>query len=211
MIEPDRPDPSSRAADPGVTDHTLPAPIRVDVRFGLRERIKLTYEYHGVGSLIYRFVTFPLRFTPLKRYLSLTPRNRDNAAARRWYAQHGRPVTIVIPSYRDGASVIALVASLRRTVAPEMAKIIVADDASGPDHVATLRAIPGIDVVEAQVNRGFAANVNRGLQAADPAHDVVLLNSDVVALDGWLERLQYATSRGEEVGGGGAPRLCPGG
>ena len=33
----------------------------------------------------------------------------------------------------------------------------------------------------ARRNPGFAANANRGLRAADPEHDVVLLNSDVVA------------------------------
>ena len=41
-------------------------------------------------------------------------------------------------------------------------------------------------------NSGFAANVNRGLRATDPDRDVVVLNSDVEALPGWLACLQYA-------------------
>ena len=51
-----------------------------------------------------------------------------------------------------------------------MARVIVADDASGPEHLAALRRIDGIDVlVEGEHNAGFAANVNRGLRATDPS------------------------------------------
>ena len=47
--------------------------------------------------------------------------------------------------------------------------------------LAKLRAIPGIEVIEGDTNAGFAANVNRGIRAADPKHDVVVLNSDIIA------------------------------
>ena len=64
-----------------------------------------------------------------------------------WYREHGRPVDIVIPSYRDAERVQALV----RSIAQDRARrgwraSIVADDCSGPEHVAALRAIEGIDV-----------------------------------------------------------------
>ena len=85
--------------------------------FGLRERIALTYEYHGGWALVLRVITFPLRFTPLKRYLDRRPSTgrARRVAARRWYRELGRPVTIVIPSYKDADDVANLVASLRRT------------------------------------------------------------------------------------------------
>ncbi|HUH80592.1 MAG TPA: hypothetical protein VLZ06_04630, partial [Solirubrobacteraceae bacterium] len=38
---------------------------------GLRRRIYLTYHYLGWRTLLFRLVTFPLRFTPLKRRLRL--------------------------------------------------------------------------------------------------------------------------------------------
>jgi GT2 family glycosyltransferase len=117
----------------------------------------------------------------------------------------GEPVTIVIPSYRDAGHLRALLASLRETTDPALARVVVADDASGAEHVAELRAMEGIEVVAGEENRGFAANVNRGLERADPAHDVVVLNSDVVALPGWLERLQAAA--GSAPGAGGAPAV----
>lgn len=210
-MEPPPPGRSPRAGEPAATEPAVPAPVRVDMRFGLRERIVLTYRYHGVGSLLYRLLTFPVRFTPLKRYVIRAPRNHESAAAKRWYAENGRPVTIVIPSYRDAESVAALVDSLRRTVHPELAKIIVADDASGAAHLEALRRIPGIEIIAGECNAGFAANVNRGLHAADPAHDVVLLNSDIVAREGWLERLQHATSRADDLGIVGARLLYPDG
>jgi GT2 family glycosyltransferase len=169
-------------------------------RFGLIERIRLTVEYHGPWSLAYRLLTFPLRFTPLRHRVRGGLMARRNQAATRWYKLNGRPVTIVIPSYRDADEVRALVASLRATTDPQRVSIVVADDASGPEHAAALRSIRGIRVVEGAENRGFAANVNRGLAMADPAHDVVLLNSDMIAQPGWLASLQYGTSRQSDAG-----------
>jgi GT2 family glycosyltransferase len=174
----------------------------------VRRRIYLTYKYHGIPSLLFRALTFPLRFTPLKRHLGLGPKLLgDQSEAKRWYGEHGRPVTVVIPSYRDAESVAALIKSLRKTTTPELVRIVVADDAGGSEHVAALRAIEGIEVIEGPENVGFAANVNRGLQAADPQHDVVILNSDMVALPGWLACLQFAANSADDVGIVGAKLL----
>lgn len=176
----------------------------------LPRRIYLTYKYRGLGSVAIRALTFPLRFTPLGRFLPLDGAPRDRSlAARRWYRQNGRPVTVVIASFRDADLVTGLVAAIRKTTRRARVEIIVADDASGPEHVAALRRIPGIQVVTAETNGGFAANVNRGLRAADPRHDVILLNSDVVPMRGWLQALQYATTRWDRAGIVGAKLLYP--
>ncbi|HEX3451768.1 MAG TPA: glycosyltransferase, partial [Solirubrobacteraceae bacterium] len=168
----------------------------------LRRRIYLTYTHFGLRTIVFRAITFPLRFTPLEKRMRLRTHARDQEVrrARSWYAEHGRPVDIVIPSYRDAEHVRALVHSVGRTVAGGMARVIVADDCSGSEHVQALRAIGGIDVVvESQRNSGFAANANRGIAATDPARDVVVLNSDVEALPSWLECLQYG-AYGHESG-----------
>jgi GT2 family glycosyltransferase len=127
--------------------------------------------------------------------------------AERWYRREGRPVSIVIPSYKDADKLAALVKSIRKTTDRDRVRIIVADDNSGPEHVAALRALPDVRVVEGQENLGFAANVNRGLRATDPERDVVILNSDMLARRGWLASLQYATSRDERIGIVGAKLL----
>jgi GT2 family glycosyltransferase len=181
-------------------------------RYTLRERIVLTYRHHGLGSMLYRIISFPLRFTPLEMRLRrrLQGSRRDQAVrtARNWYRREGRPVTIVIPSYRDAAEVATLVASLRRTTDARLVQIIVADDASGPEHIEALHRIPGIRVVAGETNAGFAVNANRGIAAADERQDVVVLNSDMVAHSrGWLECLQFGTSRSKDVGIVGARLL----
>jgi GT2 family glycosyltransferase len=167
----------------------------------LFRRIYLTYKYHGIWSVTFRVITFPLRFTPLERYVRFGRRPKSNrAVARAWYREHGRPVTVVIPSYRDAQSVARLVKSIRRTTDRARVQIVVTDDASGPEHVAALRSIKGIRVIESQQNAGFASNVNRGIRAASAEHDVVVMNSDVLALRGWLASLQFAASRNEQTG-----------
>jgi GT2 family glycosyltransferase len=180
----------------------------------VRRRIQLTYRYFGLRTLLFRAITLPLRFTPLERRLRLRTHARDQElrSAVEWYREHGRPVDVVIPSYRDAERVRALVRSIRKTVRPGMARVIVADDCSGAEHVAALRAIAGIDVLlEGERNAGFAANVNRGLRASDGGRDVVVLNSDVEALPSWLECLQYATDRFADVGIVGAQLQYPDG
>ncbi len=86
----------------------------------LRRRIYLTYRYHGLRTILFRLITFPLRFTPLQRRLRLRTHARDHEVRRAvaWYREHGRPVDIVIPSYRDAARVRALVRSISQDGAP---------------------------------------------------------------------------------------------
>ena len=180
----------------------------------LRRRIYLTYINYGLRTILWRLVTFPLRFTPLHGRMRLRTQARDQERRRAdtWYREHGRPVDIVIPSYRDAERVSTLVRSIRKTVPSGMARTIVADDASGPEHLAALKRIEGIDIlVESELNRGFAANTNRGLRASAPDRDVVVLNSDVEVLSGWLECLQYAAYRDEDIGIVGAQLLYPDG
>jgi GT2 family glycosyltransferase len=180
----------------------------------LRRRIYLTYTHFGLRTILFRLLTFPLRFTPLERRLRLRTHARDQELRRAvvWYRTHGRPVDIIIPSYRDGERVRKLVRSISRTVQDGMARVIVADDCSGPDHISALRRIKGIDVlITAEQNLGFSANTNRGLRASEADRDIVVLNSDIEALPHWLECLQYAAQRYEDIGIVGAQLQYPDG
>jgi GT2 family glycosyltransferase/glycosyltransferase involved in cell wall biosynthesis len=180
----------------------------------LKRRIYLTYSYFGLRTILFRILTFPLRFTPLQKRMRLRTHAREQEVRRAvtWYREHGRPVDIVIPSYRDATHVRTLVRSIKKTVAAGMARVIVADDCSGPEHLAALRAIAGIDLlIESDENSGFAANVNRGLRASDPERDVVVLNSDIEALPSWLQCLQYAAYRYDDGGIVGAQLQYPDG
>jgi GT2 family glycosyltransferase len=202
----------SIATPEAIAAHALDGEFRGPLA-GLRRRIYLTYRYLGWRTLLFRLVSFPLRFTPLKRRLRLRSSSSEDAYRRAvaWYREEGVPVDIVIPSYRDAELVAKLVASIHATVPAGLARIIVADDASGAEALAALREIAGIEVIAGSENEGFAANVNRGLRATSPERDVVVLNSDVEARPGWLACLQYAAAEEEDIGIVGARLLYPDG
>jgi GT2 family glycosyltransferase len=178
----------------------------------LPKRALLTLRYHGPRETARRVVTFPLRLTPLGARLGLAPRLSDpSAPARAWYRQHGRPVAVVIPTYGDPLLTAKAVRSVRRTTEAARVRVIVADDASAPEHVEKLRRLAGVELVLGETTLGFAGNCNRGLRATRSDEDVVLLNSDVVAHPGWLEVLQHGAyvSGGDDVGITGPKLLYP--
>ena len=161
----------------------------------LPRRAYLTLRYHGARELAFRLITFPVRLTPLGPRLGLPPVSDPARPARRWYRQHRRRVTVVIPTYGEPRVVAEAVRSVRRTTSRELVRIIVSDDGSPAEHREGLRALAqrhDVELILGDVQRGFAANCNRGLRAAPPDEDVVLLNSDVVAHSGWLQALQHA-------------------
>lgn len=178
----------------------------------LPRRAWLTLRYHGVRETLWRVLTFPLRLTPLGPRLGLSARVNDpSAPSRAWYRRNWRPVAVVIPTYGPPDLVAAAVRSIRKTTDRRRVRIIVADDGSAPEHVAGLRAIEGIHLIEGSEQRGFAANCNRGLREVRPDEDAVLLNSDVIAHRGWLEVLQHAARKanGPRVGVTGGKLLYP--
>ncbi len=138
---------------------------------------------------------------------------REQGEIRRWYRDHKRPVTIIIPSYNDHQVLAPCLRSIEKTVEPGMASVIVVDDASSDQaHLDFLRSVEGggVRVIYSEENGGFARTVNRGLRAAAQG-DVVILNSDTTAEPGWLQALQYGACSEEEIGIVGAKLLYPDG
>jgi GT2 family glycosyltransferase len=167
----------------------------------LWRRGRLTLQYHGPKELAFRLVTAPLRPTPLGKRLGHGRRyGAEEARARRWYQDEGRPVTVVIPTYGDPGLVEQAVASIRKTTDRKRVRVVVVDDGSDAAHQERLRRLRGARVELLGENVGFARAVNRGLALAPPGDDLVVLNSDVIAERGWLERLQYIAHREERIG-----------
>ncbi|MDX6671646.1 MAG: hypothetical protein QOI91_2009 [Solirubrobacteraceae bacterium] len=186
------------------------APDRRGALANLPRRARLTLEYFGPREVLRRVVTFPLRFTPLRHRVGYGVHFGPEAVfAQLWYRRRGKPVTVVIPTYGDPAEAAAAVTAVRDTTDPKNVRVIVVDDGSAPEHQAALRAIEGAEVVLGESNAGFAANANRGLRMAEG--DVVLLNSDVVAHEGWLACLQYAAYADDHNGIIGPKLLYPDG
>jgi len=163
---------------------------------GLPERARLTWEYHGPKEVARRAVTFPLRLTPWGARRGMAPRMSDpTAGAYQWYRRSARPVCVVIPHYGPTALVEQAIRSIRKTTDKRLVRIVVADDHSPPEHRAALLRLRDVHVIFGERQVGFAANANRGLREVRPDEDAVLLNSDVIAHAGWLERLQYTARR----------------
>jgi len=176
----------------------------------LSRRSVLTVRYHGWRELFVRLATAPARLTPLGAKL-LRNRGRRWGIVRSWYRRVGKPVAIVIPHYGEATLTIQAIESIKATTNADKVHIIVSDDGSEADHLARLKAIDGITVVESPVgNTGFAANANRGISAAGDL-DVVLLNSDVIAMPRWLAYLQWEAYRSADIGIAGPKLLYPDG
>jgi GT2 family glycosyltransferase len=129
-----------------------------------------------------------------------------------WARTRAQPVSIVIPSYNDVPYLRACLASIEATCADFDYEVIVVDDYCEPDNSEKLRALASdrVRVMFKAARLGFAATVNAGM--AQAKHDIVLLNSDIVAMPGWLEALQYSAYAIDPKIGMVSPKLIyPGG
>lgn len=103
-----------------------------------------------------------------------------------------KPVSFVIPSYNDVSLLKKLLRSIRKTCKNFEYEIIISDDFCDEQNNENLQqlAAPDVRILLAEQRTGFAGAVNRGIREA--LHDVVILNSDIIARTGWLDALQSA-------------------
>ncbi len=111
-------------------------------------------------------------------------------------------ITIVIPVYGALEETLACIHSVLTTERTTPAHLVVIDDRGPEDDVfSTLRTISDegrrFSVWRNDVNKGFVHTANRGLLAA--TGDVVLLNSDTIVTDGWLDRLVACARQDEAI------------
>ncbi|MEL4319010.1 glycosyltransferase family 2 protein [Leifsonia sp. YIM 134122] len=130
-----------------------------------------------------------------------------NAEMVAWSAVHRRPVSIVIPSYNDLPLLTECLKSIEETCGGFDYEVIIVDDYCQPENAAELKKLENdrITVVLKDERLGFAGTVNVGMRLA--RHDIVLLNSDIVAKAGWLEALQYSAYEIDENIGMVSPKL----
>jgi len=113
------------------------------------------------------------------------------------------PVTVIVPIFNGyGALHRCLAALLEHTPGSDVS-FVLADDASTDERIPGLldryrKADARVTVVSRETNLGFVGNTNRAMATA--AGDVVLLNSDAVVPDGWLERLRDLAATSDRIG-----------
>lgn len=110
-------------------------------------------------------------------------------------SESGFGITVIVPVYRDVALTVACIRSAMPGVLAAGCANIVAINDDSPDMgmVNALNALVAewpdhITVLHNPRNLGFVGTVNRGIRYCT-TNDVVLLNSDVLLPDNWLERL----------------------
>jgi GT2 family glycosyltransferase/glycosyltransferase involved in cell wall biosynthesis len=117
-----------------------------------------------------------------------------------------RAVAVVVPAYRGVAATLACLNSVFATLPPE-SHVVVVDDASPEPELSAaldeLHAAKKIRLLRHTGNRGFPASANAGMRAAAalPGRpDLVLLNSDTVVTEGWIEGLRAAVHATPDIG-----------
>lgn len=100
--------------------------------------------------------------------------------------------TVIVPVFNALDALDGCLASLTQTL-PTSAHVLIADDASTDPRVVELidrwvmQARFSARYVRRAKNLGFPANCNAAF--AETTGDVVLLNSDTITTDGWLQRM----------------------
>lgn len=90
----------------------------------------------------------------------------------------GPVASAVIPAYNEGRTIVDVIAALEHH--PLVGEVIVVSDGSTDDTVEQARAT-GARVIAEPVNRGKAAAIERGVQAAVHDH-ILLLDADITGL-----------------------------
>lgn len=185
------------------------------------------YRGHSLPKVIFKGGKFLVRRGPVTTYRLLKNQilntgqlqfpnglvsDVDIERIKTWYHHHGKPVTIVIPSYNDTELLSECLNSIKSTVSKKRYNVIVVDDYCQEDNRQKLAklAADNIEILYREQNGGFAKAVNTGFKHAlkkYPKNDVVLLNSDTVAHPAWLASLQHGAYEFDKKVGIVGPKL----
>jgi N-acetylglucosaminyl-diphospho-decaprenol L-rhamnosyltransferase len=117
-------------------------------------------------------------------------------------------LSIIIVSFNARADLERCLESLH-SPAPSIAhEVIVVDNQSSDGSAAAARRWPGVKVIDAGANLGFARGTNLGIRASTGT-SLLLLNSDTIAPPGAIDRLVAELDRHPEAAVMG-PRLVDG-
>jgi GT2 family glycosyltransferase len=109
---------------------------------------------------------------------------------------------VIIPVHNAAEELANCLESVWLTV-PQTAEVVILDDASDDPAIQPLvrkflgTAGPAWRLEIQTSNLGFVATVNRGMQMTES--DVVLLNSDTIVTDGWLQGLQRCLASSDDI------------
>ncbi|EGY01064.1 putative glycosyltransferase [Nitrospirillum viridazoti Y2] len=162
-------------------------------------------EWHAKPLLHFLSIGRAAGYRPFPSLASvLTAKGGSVALPPKMPRRSGRPnVAVVIPIYRgyeETKACIEAALAARNTVP---CTLILVDDRGGDERITaylqTIQSLPNVVLLTNPRNWGFVRSVNLGMAVSDP-YDVVLLNSDAVVGDGWLDQLQGVAYSRETIG-----------
>ncbi len=165
------------------------------LRFGAKEGRRP----HPAFDTEYYLAAYPdvarAGINPLVHYLRFGRVEGRLAQAPKCEPDRRRPISVLIPTYGAADSLWVCLESLAGSL-PERASVYVLDDGTPDASVADAAAefaprFPRFRYIRYDTNQGFVRTCNRGLEDRDdPESDVLLLNSDTKATEGFLDEMQ---------------------
>ena len=111
-------------------------------------------------------------------------------------------VDIIIPVYNGYEDLQLCIPSVKKYTDLTKNRVILINDCSPDERIAPYLdglAQENIVVLHNEKNLGFSANINKGM-AQSANRDVLLLNSDTIVTEGWLEKIRACAYRDPAIG-----------
>jgi len=119
-------------------------------------------------------------------------------------ATRARPaVDVIVPVHGAMVATLACLSSVRDHLSRSARLIVVEDGVPEPafaQALGTFAATGRIHVVQRGRAGGFPSACNEGIRAARPEADILLLNSDTLVAEGWIEGLRAAVQSAPDIG-----------
>ena len=106
--------------------------------------------------------------------------------------------TVVIPNYNGIEYLKACLDSLRKCEPQDFAAIVVDNGSSDGSAECVITEYPEVQLIPLQTNTGFAAAVNRGIEAATTDY-VILLNNDTTVDVNFVKALETSLDSDEKI------------
>jgi len=112
-------------------------------------------------------------------------------------------IDVVVPVYNAPEDVRKCVQSVLAHLRPDVRAVLI-DDASPDPRIGELfaelaqRAHPQLVLLRNDTNQGFTGTANRGMQLSRA--DVILLNSDTIVAEGWLDAIMHCAATDARIG-----------
>jgi exopolysaccharide biosynthesis WecB/TagA/CpsF family protein len=164
-----------------------------------REPRRLAIRYLVDGPPAYREVRRSGDDPPATRPAPELPEQTPPPAA--GFVGRGEPadIAVVVVTFNNADHLAPLFESLAAESADLRLRVVVTDNGSTDDTLALLAERPGVVVVDAGGNRGYAAGINLAMQHVGDAAGVLVLNPDLDVERGALTHL-YARLRESRAG-----------